>query len=119
MSVYLEDEIALAEKRPGDLQEIWPGYWIFCLTGKQLQEEFGQQVSRDPQDDFPGHALVRDPSGKRSPSKRSKMAAACTLEISGDGPADFPAVDPAASLSSPGPATVPPRRRWWHFWRHS
>ena len=79
MSVYLEDEINSTGHFLGELQKRWEGYWIFSLTVSQLREEFSQEVVRDPQSDFPGHALVRDPNGKRSPGKRSRMASACML----------------------------------------
>lgn len=79
MSVYLEDEIVLNGHSLAELQKRWEGYWIFSLTVNQLREEFAQEVVRDPQSDFPGHALVRDPSGKRTQSKRSRMASACIL----------------------------------------
>lgn len=79
MSVYLEDEINSAGHSLSDLQKRWEGYWVFSLTVNQLIEEFGQEVVRDPQPDFPGHALVRDPSGKRTQGKRSRMASVCVL----------------------------------------
>jgi hypothetical protein len=79
MSVYLEDEILSAGLKVSDLQQRWEGYRIVHLIVKQLRDDFGQEVVRDPQPDFPGHALVRDPSGKRSAGKRSRMAASCVL----------------------------------------
>lgn len=79
MSVYLEDELLAAGRSLEDLQKRWDGYWIFSLTVGQFRDDFGQDVLRDPQADFPGHGLVRDPAGKRSQGKKSRMAAACTL----------------------------------------
>jgi hypothetical protein len=79
MSVYMEDELLAAGRSLEDLRKRWEGYWIFSLTVGQLKNEFGQEVLRDPQPDFPGHGLVRDPTGKRSQSKRSRMAASCEL----------------------------------------
>ncbi|MGH3187440.1 MAG: hypothetical protein ACRDPY_07475 [Streptosporangiaceae bacterium] len=79
MSVYLEDEIISTGHSLAELQKQWEGYWIFSLTVNQLTEEFAQEVVRDPQSDFPGHALVSDPSGKRTQGKRSRMASACIL----------------------------------------
>ena len=115
MSVYLEDEIAAAGRVPSDLQKHWPGYWIFYLTVHELQHDFGQVVSRDQQPDFPGHSLVRDPSGKRTQSKRSKMAGRCRLEATGDGPITPPAVAPVSSLQVLGTGVVSLHRPGW-FW---
>lgn len=84
MSVFLADEIQQGGYLPTDLQKHWAGYWIFSLSVDQLREEFGQVVSRDPQPEFPGHALVKDPSGKRTQGTRSRMAHRCVLEAAGD-----------------------------------
>ncbi len=81
MSVYLEDEINSTGHCLAELQKRWEGYWIFSLTVSQLRGGFDQEVVRDPQRDFPGHALVRDRSGKRSQGKRSRMASACVLVL--------------------------------------
>ncbi len=81
MSVYLEDEINSAGRSLAELQKLWEGYWVFSLTVNQLRAEFDQEVVRDPQPDFPGHALVRDRSGKRSQGKRSRMASVCILVL--------------------------------------
>src|SRR5258708_40112160 len=79
MSVYLQDEIEHAGYVPRDLLKRWAGYWIYSLTVGQLRDEFGQDVSRDPMPDFPGHALVRDATGKRTQGKRTRMAERCVL----------------------------------------
>jgi len=81
MSVYLEDEIVSAGLSVEELQKRWDGYWVFSLTVDQLRVDFQQEVVRDPQSDFPGHALVRDRSGKRTQGKRSRMAAACIFVL--------------------------------------
>jgi hypothetical protein len=88
MSVWLEDEIKAEGRLVTDLLERWPGYWIYSLTVDDLRGEFGQVVSREPVSDFPGHALVRDPSGKRTAGRRTKMAARGVLEVAGDGPVE-------------------------------
>jgi hypothetical protein len=81
MSVYLEDEIVSSGLSVEELQKRWNDYWVFSLTVDQLRVDFGQEVVRDYQSDFPGHALVRDRSGKRTQGKRSRMAAACILVL--------------------------------------
>jgi hypothetical protein len=115
MSVYLADDIVAAGRSIDELQKLWEGYWIFSLTINQLRDDFGQEVIRDPQANFPGHALVRDPSGKRSAGKRSRMAANCIL-----------ALQPSNESSSDTPPALLPKqeaskaksvRRWWRFWR--
>ncbi len=87
MSVYLQDEIELAGYVVGDLLKHWEGYWIFSIPVLQLRQSFGQEISRDPRPDFPGHALVRDLTGRRGPGKRSRIAEQCVLELAGAGPA--------------------------------
>jgi hypothetical protein len=102
MSVYLEDEISSTGHSLAKLQKLWEGYWVFSLTVNQLREDFDQEVVRDPQADFPGHALVRDRSGKRSQGKRSRMASGCILVLQpGTSPSDDPAPQPLAR----GPAS--------------
>jgi hypothetical protein len=81
MSVYLEDEINSAGRSLAELFKLWEGYWVFSLTVNQLRAEFDQEVVRDHQPDFPGHALVRDRSGKRSQGKKSRMASVCVLVL--------------------------------------
>jgi hypothetical protein len=76
MSVYLEDEIIAAGRSPLDLLKVWTGYRLCYLTVGQLRHEFGQVIDRDPTDDFPGHALVRSETGRRTQRQRSRMAMA-------------------------------------------
>jgi hypothetical protein len=116
MSAYLGDAIQAAGKSPSDLQKMkaWQGYWIFSLTVQQLRDEFGQEVQRDPQPDFPGHALIRDPSGRRSQGKRSKMAVRCVLEAEADGSTANPPTllqDPALTTESRQGRLIALRRR--------
>jgi hypothetical protein len=84
MSVYLEDEIHEAGRSPVELLDLWPGYRLCHITVGRLREEFGQVIDRVPDDSFPGHALVRDPAGKRSAGTRSRLASAVTWYIKGD-----------------------------------
>lgn len=120
MSVYLEDELLAAGRSLEDLQKRWEGYWIFSLTVGQFRNDFGQEVLRDPQADFPGHGLVRDPAGKRSQGKKSRMAAACTL-VRGPYEETTSEQEPARS-QSPGSLSADTSdgsgcsflRRFWH-----
>jgi hypothetical protein len=73
MSVFLEDEILAAGKKPEDLLSSWPGYKICYLTVGQLRE-YGQLIARAPADNFPGHANVTDSSGKRNGGRKTKLA---------------------------------------------
>ena len=79
MSVYMEDELRAVGRSLEDLRKRWEGYWIFSLTVGQLKNEFGQDAPSRSAARLPGHGLVRDPTGKRSQGKRSRMAASCEL----------------------------------------
>ena len=50
-----------------------PGYKI-CYHMVHEYRDLNQTVSREPIDDFPGHANVRDRRGKRSAGTKSKLA---------------------------------------------
>jgi hypothetical protein len=101
MSVYLEDEILRAGKNPSELQKIWPGYWIFSLTVQQIID-LSQEVTRADDENFPGHANVRDLAGpRRSQSKRTKMANMSILVSTGDIP--LPSEKPEVATALPRP----------------
>jgi len=117
MSVYLEDEILTAGRSISELQKAWHGYWVFYLTVRQLRGDFGQIVTRDHQDSFPGHALVKDPTGKRSQGKKSKMAASSVLVSAGNGDVDAVASEMPAVLSSEPTTADIQGGSWLRFWR--
>ena len=58
-----------------DLGSLWPGYRVCGITVGQVRA-LGQQVVRDPIKEFPGHAAVRDLTGRRSAGTRAKLAKA-------------------------------------------
>jgi hypothetical protein len=73
MSVYLEDEMLADGKTPQDLLDLWPGYRL-CYHTVGEYRELGQVIVRQPHGSFPGHANVTDGSGRRSASRRTKLA---------------------------------------------
>jgi hypothetical protein len=73
MSVYLEDEIIAAGKKPEDLLTLWPGYRLCYLTAGEYRQ-LNQRIVRAHDDAFPGHANVTDGAGKRSGGRRTKLA---------------------------------------------
>jgi hypothetical protein len=78
MSVYLEDDIVKDGRSPDELYTVFAGYSICFLSVADLQDRFKQEVLVQPVDLFPGHALVRDPNGKRTQATRSAMAREAT-----------------------------------------
>jgi len=74
MSIFLEDDILNDGESVENLLALWPNYRICYLTVGELRSEFKQEIERKNIDEFPGHALVRDLSGKRSQGTRSRMA---------------------------------------------
>lgn len=75
LSMFLSDEMEAAGKTVADLAKLWPGYRVCGITVGQVRA-LGQQVVRDPIEEFPGHAAVRDLTGRRSGGTRAKLAKA-------------------------------------------
>lgn len=76
MSVFLEDRILADDRSPLELYDVFEGYSACYFTVAELVQTFKQSISEDSVPFFPGHALVQDPSGKRSAGTRSNMARA-------------------------------------------
>jgi hypothetical protein len=75
MSVFLEDQIAAEGSTIEDILKKQPGYRACWWTAKELRNEFGQVIAREPVDDFPGHGGVKHTTGTSRPgSVRTKMA---------------------------------------------
>jgi hypothetical protein len=75
LSMFLSDEMEAAGKTVADLGKLWPGYRVCWITVGQVCA-LGQEVVRDPIEQFPGHAAVRDRSGRRSAGTRARLAKA-------------------------------------------
>ena len=73
LSVFLSDEMEAGGKTVSDLKQLMPGYSVCGATVAEFRT-LGQVIVRDPIDVFPGHAAVRDVTGKRSGGARSKLA---------------------------------------------
>jgi hypothetical protein len=74
MSVYLKDAMDKEGKTIEDLLKERPGYracWVFASELRKL----GQEITRDDQPDFPGHALVEHLGVRnRSQSVKTKLS---------------------------------------------
>src|SRR5262249_7478461 len=75
LSAFLSDEMEAAGKTVADLRKLWPGYLVCSITVGEVRA-LGQAIERQPIDEFPGHAAVRDLSGRRSAGTRVKLAKA-------------------------------------------
>jgi hypothetical protein len=73
LSVFLSDEMDAEGKTVADLRKLMPGYSV-CGASVAEFRALRQTITRDPTDLFPGHAAVRDVTGKRSGGTRSKLA---------------------------------------------
>lgn len=74
MSIYLKDTMDNEGKKIEDLLEQRPGYRAVWFYASELRE-LGQEIARDDQLDFPGHALVEHLGGRnRSQSVRTKLS---------------------------------------------
>jgi hypothetical protein len=74
MSVFLEDEIIAAGKSPQDLFQVFDPTYEICWHYASEYFDLGQNIERAKDDIFPGHANATDLTGRRSGSKRSKLA---------------------------------------------
>ena len=74
MSVYLEDDIMSAGKKPEDLLQLWGSSYQLCYHTAKQYRELGQIITRAPNETFPGHANVSDVTGKRTAARKSKLA---------------------------------------------
>ena len=74
MSVFVEDWILASGKTVQELSLKFPNHRLTWMTVAEY-EELGQTLEPAPVDDFfPGHAAVRDGSGRRSAGTKTKMA---------------------------------------------
>lgn len=76
MSVFLEPDIIAAGRRPDELlhtNRFETGSRLSWVTLSFYRQQ-KQIVTRRPVDWFPGHANVRDESGRRSGGKKTKLA---------------------------------------------
>jgi hypothetical protein len=75
MSVYFSDEIQAAGKSVSDLQQAWgPKYTVLAFRAADLREQ-GEQLWRDPIDEFPGHGACKRADGaKRTLGQKRNLA---------------------------------------------
>lgn len=74
MSVFLEDEIIAAGKTPYDLLQVFDPTYKVCWHYASEYFDLGQDITRAKDDIFPGHANVTDITGRRTGTKKSKLA---------------------------------------------
>ena len=96
MSVFLEDDVIAAGKQPEDLLALdmfEPGS-VLAYHELGYYRNNGQDVRRRPIDEFPGHANVRDTTGKRSGGIMTRMAKSARWMTGALDPAGEPSSEP-------------------------
>ena len=81
MSVYFSDEIQAAGKSVLDLQQTWGSKYTVLAFGATDLRDQGEQLWRDPIDEFPGHGACKRADGtnrtlrqKRNLAKIARVA---------------------------------------------
>jgi hypothetical protein len=74
MSVFIEELMEREKRTVEELRALFSGHFVCYHTVDALQKEFKQIIVLERSDRFPGHALVRDQTGKRSQATKSRMA---------------------------------------------
>ncbi|MFJ6515923.1 hypothetical protein ACIQMO_07485 [Streptomyces sp. NPDC091406] len=76
MSVFLAEDVSSAGRTIEELFDLpmFAAYSAACSWNAGSLRGLGQEIERDPVDYFPGHALVRDPKGKRSLGIKRRLA---------------------------------------------
>ncbi|MHA6762188.1 hypothetical protein [Streptacidiphilus sp. PAMC 29251] len=77
MSTFISEDIFAAGRLIKELSELpkFAGHFPCIWLAGELRG-LGQEIERDPIDEFPGHALVRDSKGSRGSKARRRLAKA-------------------------------------------